>query len=219
MPGRDNDEICQRYAIPKLEQVSIMYKALRSKYGTLQGWSKISISHQPTVWIWFGLTDEVFIVKKKNNNNVIKSEGRKKTEKPRDNSDLTYTLRFKGSLKEFEIELSGMNIHCTINHNGQKTLHETAGGKKEKTEAWVGVSEALQMPNSLNSSIECLRGWRLPYALYHSALNGLIRLHSVWFWSFPAKATQSDLGCNGAGSSCTRPDWHRGRCVIFERQL
>lgn len=139
MTGRDNDEICQRYAIPKLEQVSIMYKALRSKYGTLQGWSKISISHQPTVWIWFGLTDEVFIVKKKNNNNVIKSEGRKKTEKPRDNSDLTYTLRFKGSLKEFEIELSGMNIHCTINHNGQKTLHETAGGKKEKTEAWVGV--------------------------------------------------------------------------------
>lgn len=66
---------------------------------------------------------------------MIKSEGRKKTEKPRDNSDLTYTLRFKGSLKEFEIELSGMNIHCTINHKGQKTLHETAGGKKEKTEA------------------------------------------------------------------------------------
>lgn len=138
MPGRDNDEICQRYAIPKLEQVSIMYKALRSKYGTLQGWSKISISHQPTVWIWFGLTDEVFIVKKNNNNNVIKSEGRKKTEKPQDNSDLTYTLRFKGSLKEFEIEFSGMNIHCTINHKGQKTLHETAGGKKRKNRSMSG---------------------------------------------------------------------------------
>lgn len=59
---------------------------------------------------------------------MIKSEGRKKREKSQDYYDMTYTLGLK---EEFEVELSALNFHRTINHKGQKTLHETAGEKRE----------------------------------------------------------------------------------------
>lgn len=62
--------------------------------------------------------------------NVIKSEGRKERGNTQDYCDLTYTL---GLEAEIEVELSSaLNFCRTINHKGQKTLHETAGEKKKK---------------------------------------------------------------------------------------